>query len=116
MVLSPRDALVLTPENVAQADDLCRKIDAWLRRNLTTADTKNHIPIEPPYPPRKVLEEVARRYREAGWIGAWYERSGRGAVFVIWTTINHRQHEGPLAQSEGIRSSPALSATPAPDQ
>jgi hypothetical protein len=81
MPLSPAAAIVLTEENRAAADALCDIIDDWLTRNATRVDRLTVIPM-PNHTPRKVQWEISRRYREAGWIGAWFEDH----KFVLWAT------------------------------
>lgn len=72
MPLSPEEAVVLTPENLAEVDSVCVAVDGWLRRNAVTTDFTVTVPIEGRHM-RKVLAEVCTRYRQAGWIGAWTE-------------------------------------------
>jgi hypothetical protein len=76
MPLSPTEAIVLTTENVAQADTYCSRFDEYLSTHQTAVDTVTRIflrPLKLDLPPRKVRAEIGRRYREAGWLGAWFE-------------------------------------------
>jgi hypothetical protein len=66
MPLSPKQAVVLTPENLRQVADVCRVIDLWLRQNATGVDTCNRIylaELRLDLPSRKVRYEVATAYK-----------------------------------------------------
>lgn len=98
MPLTPREAVVLTEQNLQEVEEWCQAIDAWLRSNRTEVDHANRIPLAAlrlPVPCRKVQWAVAEQYRKVGWL-AWFE-TGPRPCFYLATSLNgnHQRHLEP---------------------
>lgn len=66
MALKPSD-LTLSPEEVLRADNLERTIDGELRRSSAVAGSDEVVTIGVGLWPPKVISEIVRRYKAAGW-------------------------------------------------
>jgi len=76
MAIGKEETNKLTEEQLAKVEALEKEIDEAIREGYGYDDKRIIVSI--PYPPKKVRQELARRYRKAGWRIAFHLDDGRG--------------------------------------
>lgn len=70
MTLSPKEATNLTPKDLEKIEEIERMINKAIRSSTSSKFVSVRIPDQLP---GRIYDELARRYREAGWREVWVD-------------------------------------------